>query len=73
MFDPDGRVWLRLTGAGYWRFYLPFGHVNFFGPKDEYFLSRDWPEAVGRSRPVSLHRPAGGPEATGAAGRRSVG
>jgi hypothetical protein len=48
LFGPDGRVWLRMTGAGYWRFYLPFGHVNFFGPKDEYFLSRDWPEAVGR-------------------------
>jgi malonyl CoA-acyl carrier protein transacylase len=47
LFGPDGRVWLRMTGAGYWRFYLPFGHVNFFGPKDEYFLSRDWPEAVG--------------------------
>ncbi len=46
VFTPDGHVWLRLTGAGYWRFYLPFGHVNFFGPKDEYFLSRDWPEAV---------------------------
>ena len=46
VFDTDGRVWLRMTGAGYWRFYLPFGHVNFFGPKDEYFLSRDWPEAV---------------------------
>lgn len=45
-FGPDGRVWLRLTGAGYWRFYLPFGHVNFYGPKDEYFLSRDWPEAT---------------------------
>jgi hypothetical protein len=37
-----------MSGAGYWRFYLPFGHVNFFGPKDEYFLSRDWPEACGR-------------------------
>jgi len=46
VFDSDGRLWLRLTGAGYWRFYLPFGHVNFFGPKDEYFLSRNWPEAV---------------------------
>jgi hypothetical protein len=46
VFDAAGRVWLRMTGAGYWRFYLPFGHVNFFGPKDEYFLSRDWPEAV---------------------------
>jgi malonyl CoA-acyl carrier protein transacylase len=64
LFDPDGRVWMRLTGAGYWRFYLPFGHVNFFGPKDEYFLSRDWPEAVpGRGRchfidpPVDLKQP----------------
>ncbi len=46
VFDARGEVWLRMTGAGYWRFYLPFGHVNFFGPKDEYFLSRDWPEAV---------------------------
>jgi malonyl CoA-acyl carrier protein transacylase len=46
VFDPNGRLWLRMTGAGYWRFYLPFGHVNFFGPKDEYFLSRNWPEAV---------------------------
>jgi hypothetical protein len=46
VFAPDGRLWLRMTGAGYWRFYLPFGHVNFFGPKDEYFLSRDWPETV---------------------------
>jgi malonyl CoA-acyl carrier protein transacylase len=49
VFDPEGRVWLRMTGAGYWRFYLPFGHVNFFGPKDQYFLSRDWPEAVGNA------------------------
>jgi malonyl CoA-acyl carrier protein transacylase len=48
IFRPDGSIWLRLTGASYWRFYLPFGHVNFFGPKDEYFLSRDWPEACGR-------------------------
>ena len=46
VFDTDGNLWLRMTGAGYWRFYLPFGHVNFFGPKDEYYLSRDWPEAV---------------------------
>ena len=46
VFDPEGRLWLRMTGAGYWRFYLPFGHVNFFGPKDQYFLSRSWPEAV---------------------------
>ncbi|MBM3981071.1 MAG: acyltransferase domain-containing protein [Planctomycetes bacterium] len=47
LFDADGRVWMRLVGAGYWRFYLPFGHVNFFGPKDEYFLSRGVPDAVG--------------------------
>ncbi|WP_020468175.1 acyltransferase domain-containing protein [Zavarzinella formosa] len=45
IFSPDKRLWLRMAGAGYWRFYLPFGHVNFFGPKDEYFLSDDWPEA----------------------------
>ena len=43
---PDGRLWARLSGAGYWRFYLPFGQVNFFGPKDEYYLSRAWPEAL---------------------------
>jgi malonyl CoA-acyl carrier protein transacylase len=46
IFDREGRVWLRMAGAGYWRFYLPFGHVNFFGPKDEYYLSRNWEEAV---------------------------
>lgn len=46
IFHPDGSLWYRMTGAGYWRFYLPFGHVNFFGPKDEYFLCRDWSAAV---------------------------
>ena len=46
VFHPDGSLWLRMTGGGYWRFYLPFMHVNFFGPKDEYFLTRDLPEAV---------------------------
>ena len=45
LFTEDGQLWLRMSGAGYWRFYLPFGHVNFFGPKDEYYLSREWPEA----------------------------
>jgi hypothetical protein len=58
VFAPDGRLWLRLAGAAYWRFYLPFGHVNFFGPKDEYFLSRNWPEAVPPRR-----RGAGDPQA----------
>ncbi len=38
LFGTDGRPWFRLTGASYWRFYLPFGDVNFFGPKDQYFL-----------------------------------
>jgi hypothetical protein len=55
-FRPDGTPWLRLTGAAYWRFYLPFGHVNFFGPKDEYFLSRDWPEAVERREGATPRR-----------------
>ena len=45
VFAPDGRLWMRMTGASYWRFYLPFGDVNFFGPKDQYFLSRRLPEA----------------------------
>jgi malonyl CoA-acyl carrier protein transacylase len=53
VFNPDGTHWYRMLGAGYWRFYLPFGHVNFFGPKDEYYLCRHWPEAspAGQSRP----------------------
>ncbi|MBX9580795.1 MAG: polyketide synthase dehydratase domain-containing protein [Gemmataceae bacterium] len=51
LFGPDGRVWLRLTGAGYWRFYLPFGDVNFFGPKDQYFLTTRLPAAEPPGRP----------------------
>ena len=46
LFLPDGRLWLRLTGADYWRFYLPFCDVNFFGPKNEYFLTSNNPEAI---------------------------
>lgn len=38
----DGRLWCRLHSVKYWRFYVPFGEVNFHGPKDEYFLSRPW-------------------------------
>jgi malonyl CoA-acyl carrier protein transacylase len=34
-----GELWCRLVSAKYWRFYVPFGEVNFHGPKDEYFLS----------------------------------
>jgi malonyl CoA-acyl carrier protein transacylase len=65
VFGPDGRLWYRLTSAGYWRFYLPFGHVNFFGPKDEYYLSRRLADAeaavTGRCHfldpPVDLTQP----------------
>lgn len=42
-FGSDGRLWCRLTGIKCWRFYLPFGDVNFHGPKDEYFISQQWP------------------------------
>ncbi len=42
----DGKVWCRLNGVRSWRFYLPFGEVNFNGPKDEYFLTKDWPQAM---------------------------
>jgi malonyl CoA-acyl carrier protein transacylase len=42
----EGRLWCRLTSAKYWRFYVPFGEVNFHGPKDEYFLSVPWKQLV---------------------------
>ncbi|MEQ8787394.1 MAG: polyketide synthase dehydratase domain-containing protein [Pirellulaceae bacterium] len=42
----DGRLWCKLDGAKYWRFYLPFGDVNFHGRKDEYFISQPWPRAL---------------------------
>jgi malonyl CoA-acyl carrier protein transacylase len=38
----DGAVALRLNGVKCWRFYVPFGQVNFHGPKDQYFLSHRW-------------------------------
>lgn len=38
----DGRVWCRLHHLKCWRFYLPFGEVNFNGPKDQYFISQPW-------------------------------
>ncbi len=43
VFDRQGRIWCRLRNVRSWRFYLPFGEVNFHGPKDEYFLTQDWP------------------------------
>jgi len=45
VIGPDGRLWCRFTGVKCWRFYLPVDQVNFHGPKDEYFISRDWPLA----------------------------
>ena len=59
VLDQDGRLWCRLSAARYWRFYVPFGDVNFHGPKDEYFVSRPWREAQERlaaGRQVSLIR-----------------
>ena len=38
----DGRVWCRLSEIKCWRFYMPFGEVNFNGPKDQYFISKPW-------------------------------
>lgn len=68
ILDSNGNVWSRLLGVRSWRFYLPFGEVNFNGPKDEYFLTKDWPEAM----PDSTEQPPeeepsafGGNEATG--------
>jgi Polyketide synthase dehydratase len=47
VFAPDGRMLYRMKGAWYWRFYLPIqDKINFNSPKDEYFLSVLWPEAV---------------------------
>jgi phosphopantetheinyl transferase (holo-ACP synthase) len=41
----DGRLWSRFS-AKYWRFYFPFGEVNFHGRKDEYLISDDWSAAL---------------------------
>jgi hypothetical protein len=46
-----------------WRFYVPFGQVNFHGPKDQYFLSHRWhkvedqrSDVRGRDAPLALVR-----------------
>jgi hypothetical protein len=44
VLSANGRVSARMNGVRYWRFYVPFGRVNFHGPKDQYFLSRRWTE-----------------------------
>ncbi len=44
---PHNRLWCSMEKLKYWRFYLPFGEFNFHGPKDDYFLSENWPDAIG--------------------------
>jgi len=46
MVLPDGSLWSRMIDIKSWRFYLPFGQVNFNGPKDEYFISYVWPSVA---------------------------
>lgn len=62
VFEPGGSVWCRLTNARYWRFYVPFGEVNFHGPKDEYFLSQEFAAAMPHSARGAAH-PAESPRA----------
>lgn len=57
VIDSRGRVWCSLRGIKCWRFYLPFGDVNFHGPKDTYFISQ--PFAAGRPE-RTLPPPDGG-------------
>jgi phosphopantetheinyl transferase (holo-ACP synthase) len=45
--DEQGRMWCELV-AKYWRFYMPYGDVNFHGRKDEYFISNRWDETLPR-------------------------
>lgn len=42
---PDSKIRYRLKGVRCWRFYVPFGEVNFHGPKDEYYLCRPYPKS----------------------------
>jgi phosphopantetheinyl transferase (holo-ACP synthase) len=46
VIGPDGRMWCRIHGLKYWRIYVPFVKVNFHGPKDEYFISKEWPRVL---------------------------
>lgn len=46
VIGPDGKMWCRIHRLKYWRFYVPFAKVNFHGPKDEYFISREWKLAL---------------------------
>jgi malonyl CoA-acyl carrier protein transacylase len=48
LIDQDGKLWSRMHRLTFWRFYVPFANVNFHGPKDEYFISKEWHLAVPR-------------------------
>jgi malonyl CoA-acyl carrier protein transacylase len=56
LIDQYARLWSRMRRLTFWRFYVPFAKVNFFGPKDEYFISQEWNVAVPRSVPASCIR-----------------
>jgi phosphopantetheinyl transferase (holo-ACP synthase) len=49
LIDQDGKLWSRMHRLTFWRFYVPFAKVNFHGPKDEYFISKEWDLALPRS------------------------
>lgn len=49
LIGPDGRYWSRMSDLTFWRFYVPFAEVNFFGPKDEYFISKPWDAVLARA------------------------
>jgi malonyl CoA-acyl carrier protein transacylase/phosphopantetheinyl transferase (holo-ACP synthase) len=57
LIDENGKFWSRIHRVTLWRFYVPFANVNFFGPKDEYFISKEWGLAEPRSAiPTSCMR-----------------
>jgi malonyl CoA-acyl carrier protein transacylase/phosphopantetheinyl transferase (holo-ACP synthase) len=56
LVDQDGKLWSRMHRLTFWRFYVPFANVNFHGPKDEYFISKEWDVAGPRSTVASCIR-----------------
>ena len=51
IIGPDRKLWGRINRVKYWRFYVPFAKVNFHGPKDEYFISSEWPAVLPEAPP----------------------
>jgi malonyl CoA-acyl carrier protein transacylase/phosphopantetheinyl transferase (holo-ACP synthase) len=49
LIAPKGSMWARLHRIKFWRFYVPFAKVNFHGPKDEYFISKEWNSSLPQS------------------------